>query len=144
MKSPINREYNEAFMKYIKLFAEIGTDTRLFPKRCSTCGREYHSFPEYIHATLPAKHCLEDYRDVSDGFGTMQYRNCRCGTTMLINFSQDIYPLLDSFWRMIEGQAKARNITVREVVDEFREQCNRFIIEDGASQEQHMQTPQKK
>jgi hypothetical protein len=119
---------DERFLEFIRLFASIGKDSRLFPKKCLTCGKEYENFPEYIHQTSPIKHCLEDYRDGSDALGTMQYRNCRCGSTLVINFTRDVYPLIDDFWEMIGREAKERDKSVREVVLEFREQCNRYIM----------------
>jgi hypothetical protein len=57
-------KYNERFLEFIKLFGKIGADSRIFPKTCSTCGRQYRSFPEYIHDTEPVAHCLENYADV--------------------------------------------------------------------------------
>ncbi len=123
--------YDDKFLEFIVLFAKIGTDTRIFPKKCRTCSKVYQSFPDYIRRTSAAKHCLEDYRAVSDGYGTMQYRNCSCGTTLMINFSKDVYPLIDRFWEMIGKESKATGKAVREVVEEFREQCNRYVLEHG-------------
>ena len=122
------QRYDERFLEFIRLFASIRKDSRLFPKKCQTCGKEYQNFPEYIHQTSPLQHCLEDYRGSSDALGTMQYRNCGCGTTLVINFTRDVYPLIDDFWEMIGREAKYRDKSVREVVSEFREQCNRYIL----------------
>ncbi len=124
-------QYNRRFMEFIEIFARLGEDTRLFPKKCRSCGKAYQSFPEYIHGTSAVQHCLEDYRDVSSGLGTMQYRNCSCGTTLTISFSQDDYPMLDRFWEMIGREAKKSSRPVQEVVSEFREQCNRYIVEQA-------------
>jgi len=121
--------YKKRFVEFIKLFSLIGKDSRLFPKKCRACGKEFQSFPEYIHATSPVQHCLEDYRDASDALGTMQYRNCACGSTLVIRFTRDVYPLLDAFWEMIGSEAKERDKPAQEVVSEFREQCNRYILE---------------
>jgi hypothetical protein len=121
--------YNNRFLKFIKLFALIGKDSRIFPKKCRACGKEYQSFPEYINATSPVEHCLEDYRETADTFGTMQYRNCACGSTLVINFAKHEYPLLDGFWEMIGKESKEEERPVREIVSEFREQCNRYITE---------------
>jgi hypothetical protein len=121
--------YKDQYIEFIRLFALIGKDARLFPKKCKTCGKEYGSFPEYIHGTHPVKHCLEDCRGMSDAIGTMQYRNCPCGSTLIINFTKDVYPLMDSFWEMIGARAKELDRPVQEIVEEFREQCNRFVLE---------------
>lgn len=123
------RGYNDRFIEFIELFADIGANEKIFPKTCRTCGKVFQSFPEYIHQTEPVNHCLEDYRDVRDGFGTMQYRHCYCGSTLTINFTEDDYPTLDRFWEMIGKEARDRGKPAREIVGEFREQCNRYIIE---------------
>ncbi|MBI5250456.1 MAG: hypothetical protein HY912_13265 [Desulfomonile tiedjei] len=125
--------YNEKYLKYIKAFCEIGIDSRLFPKKCSTCGREYGSFPEYIHETLPLAHGLEPYTDSLDALHTMQYRNCRCGSTLCINLTEDHYPLLESFWEMLGKESKESGRPIRDVVLEFREQCNAYITENCVS-----------
>jgi hypothetical protein len=121
--------YNERFLEFIKLFAQIGADSRIFPKTCHTCGRVYRSFPEYIHNTSPIAHCLEEYGTAMDANFTMQYRNCDCGSTLTIVFTKKTYPLLDRFWEMIGKESKATGRPLREVVTEFREQCNRYVVE---------------
>jgi hypothetical protein len=123
-------KYNERFLEFIKLFAKIGSDSRIFPKTCRTCGRVYRSFPEYIHNTSPTAHCLEEYETAVDANFTMQYRNCGCGSTLTIAFTKKTYPLLDRFWEMIGKESKETGKPVREVVTEFREQCNRYVVEN--------------
>ena len=86
-------------------------------------------FPRYIHNTEPTAHCLEEYGNVADASFTMQYRNCRCGSTLTIAFTKEIYPLLDRFWEMLGRESKETGKPLREVVTEFREQCNRYVIE---------------
>ncbi len=122
--------YNEKFLPFIKAFSDIGRDSRLFPKTCHTCGRVYRSFPEYIQNTQPTAHGLEEYGSDVDPSFTMQYRNCRCGSTLTIAFTKKIYPLLDSFWEMLGRESKETGRPFREVVTEFREQCNRYVIEN--------------
>ena len=124
--------YNPRFLKFIELFARIGADSRIFPKRCGTCGALYKNFPEYIHSTEPVAHGLQDYSDVLDMPRTMQYRNCRCGSTLTITFTKDVYPVLDRFWEMLGAESRAKGIPLKEVVSDFREQCNRFIIAQGS------------
>ncbi len=121
--------YNERFLEFIKLFAEIGSDSRIFPKTCHTCGRVYRSFPEYIHNTTPTSHCLEEYVNSMDANLTMQYRNCNCGSTLAIMFTKQTYPVLDRFWKMLGKVSKETGRPLREVVTEFREQCNRYVVE---------------
>jgi hypothetical protein len=122
--------YNAKFLEFIKAFATIGADRRIFPKKCRTCGKEYSSFPEYIHGTAPVAHGLEGYTDSLDVHRTMQYRNCSCGSTLTITFTKDTYPLLERFWEMLGKESKEQEKPLREIVLEFREQCNRYM-EDG-------------
>jgi hypothetical protein len=89
----------------------------------------YNSFPDYIHSTKAVNHCLEDYRDLSVGHGTMQYRNCNCGSTLTINFNKKEYPMLDRFWEMIGKESLKAGKQPREILEDFREQCNRRILE---------------
>jgi cation diffusion facilitator family transporter len=127
--------YNEKFLEFIKAFSNIGADSRIFPKTCNTCGTVFHSFPEYIHDTSPTAHCLEEYGNAAEASFTMQYRNCHCGSTLTIAFTKEIYPLLERFWEMLGRESKETGKPLREVVTEFREQCNRYVIEhDGARQ----------
>jgi hypothetical protein len=127
-------KYNEKFLEFIKLFGRIGSDSRIFPKTCRTCGRVYNSFPEYIRDTSPKAHSLEEYGDTLDPNLTMQYRNCTCGSTLVIPFTKETYPLLDKFWKMLGREAKETGKPLREVVMEFREQCNRYVIEQEESE----------
>jgi hypothetical protein len=120
-------KYNERFLTYIEAFAEVGKDSRLFPKKCGTCGREYANFPVYIHKTSPVAHGLEPYKDSGDVLHTMQYRNCGCGSTLCINLTEKDYPFLERLWEMLGREAKERGRPLREIVLEFREQCNQYI-----------------
>jgi predicted Fe-Mo cluster-binding NifX family protein len=121
--------YNEKFLEFIKAFSKIGADSRIFPKTYHTCGIVYHSFPEYIHETSPTAHCLGEYGNAADANFTMQYRNCRCGSTLTIAFTKEVYPLLDRFWEMLGRESKETGKPLRKVVTEFREQCNKYVIE---------------
>jgi hypothetical protein len=128
-------KYNPKFLKYIEEFMNLGEGSHLFPKKCRTCGQVYNSFPEYIHLTQPVAHGLEPYKDSVDAFHTMQYRNCRCGSTLCIDFTEEHYPLLESFWEMLGKDSKERNKPLRDVVLEFREQCNRYIADKKSDNE---------
>ena len=59
-------DYNPRFLEFIELFARIGDDSRLFPKKCRTCGQEYKSFPDYIHGAESLANGLADYSDALD------------------------------------------------------------------------------
>ncbi|MEW6348301.1 MAG: hypothetical protein AB1646_04525 [Thermodesulfobacteriota bacterium] len=123
------QDYDERFLEFIKLFAKIGKDSRIFPKTCRTCGRVYPSFPDYIHGTSPVAHCLEPYSRDEDVSTTMQYRNCSCGTTLVIRFTKETYPLMERFWEMLGRVSRERGVPLTDVVAEFRAQCNRYVTE---------------
>lgn len=130
---PGESTYNERFLEFIKIFSQIGADSRIFPKTCRTCGKVYANFPEYIHNTSAAAHCLEEYGGSADANMTLQYRNCTCGTTLTIVFKSKLYPMLDRFWEMLGKESKQTGRPLREVVSEFREQCNRYVTEQHES-----------
>jgi hypothetical protein len=127
-------QYNERFFEFIKLFALIGADSRIFPKTCQTCGRVYSSFPEYLQKTSAAAHGLEEYDISLDPNFTMQYRHCVCGSTLTIAFTKATYPVLDKFWEMLGAEAKRTGKPLREIVAEFRDQCNHYVIEQENSE----------
>jgi uncharacterized C2H2 Zn-finger protein len=129
-------EYNERFLEFIRLFGKIGADSRIFPKTCRTCGTVFANFPDYIRHTTPAAHCLEEYGGSMDANMTLQYRNCQCGTTLTITFTKKTYPMLDRFWEMIGKESKASGRPVRDVVTEFRTQCNRYVTEHPEAEKQ--------
>lgn len=62
--------------KLAKLYIEC------FPKVCATCGREYHNIEDYRQQTksLPKKTNVSYH----EKYGLAEYRNCVCGSTMLI------------------------------------------------------------
>ena len=122
-------QYNKRFLEFIKLFERIGKDDRLFPKRCNTCGTEYRSFQEFLQGTKPLGHGLEDVKEVMHAPYTMQYRNCACGSTLILPLTADTYPELDGFWDMLQQEANDTGQTLRDVVSDFREQCNRYLLE---------------
>ena len=41
--------------------------------------------------------------------------------------------MLDRFWEMIGKESKQTGKPVQEVVTEFREQCNRYVVEQEKS-----------
>lgn len=115
------------FREFIELFARIGSDERIFPKKCNACGKMYRSFPEYIHATTPAGHALEDCTDVMQVPYAMQYRNCRCGTTLVLSITEETYPLIERFWNTLREIASEEKRPLAKVVSDFRDQCNRYV-----------------
>jgi hypothetical protein len=60
-----------------------------FPKRCTNCGREYHTAAEFLAATRPLRadsSGMKQGRD-DDGLEIVElFRNCVCGSTLLESF----------------------------------------------------------
>ena len=46
--------------------------------------------------------------------------------------AEDDYPALDRFREMIGREARDRGTTIRNVVGEFREECNRYVVEHSS------------
>lgn len=59
-----------------------------FPKRCRNCGREFASEADYFHQTQairPEITGLKAAYDDEDGPLVEVFRNCVCGSTLLVN-----------------------------------------------------------
>lgn len=136
--SPVKPEirYHLQFLDFIKIFAAIGSDKNLFPKQCCTCGQEYRNFPEYLHGTAPVGHGLEDCTDVMQVPYTLQYRNCACGSTLVLALTDDTFPILERFWQTLKQASEESGRPLRHVVAEFREQCNRYVIGQHLSEKE--------
>lgn len=121
-------EYDERFLEFIRLLAAIGHDQNLFPKECRTCGRKFSSFPQYLCATTPKGHSLEDCSEIMHRPFTMIYRHCPCGNTLVLTLTQETFPMLDQMWVMLKRVAEERSQTLQTVVSEFVEQCAEYIL----------------
>jgi hypothetical protein len=120
--------YDERFLEFLRGLAAIGKDDKLFPKDCRTCGKTYHSFPQYLCATTPKGHGFEDESDVMNRPFTMVYRHCPCGNTLVLTLTQDTFPLLDKMWAMLKEVAEERDQPLRQVVSKFVEECVGYIL----------------
>jgi hypothetical protein len=137
-------KHDERFQDFIRLLAAVGNNDKLFPKDCRTCGKTYRSFPQYLCATTPKGHSLEDGSDVMHRPFTMIYRHCPCGNTLVLTLTRETFPLLDEMWAMLKQVAEERGQTLREVVSQFVEECVDYILlrdnpclERTVSDEQH-------
>lgn len=52
----------------------------IFPKRCNSCGEIYQTREDFIRAT----HGLKTIDTVFDEIGLQEYRNCPCGSTLIV------------------------------------------------------------
>lgn len=120
--------HDPRFLEFFKLFLALGCEAKLFPKKCRACGKEFKTFPEYIHDTHAVGHGLEDYSEAMRKPLTMQYRNCPCGSTLVLALTEDVFPLMERFWNTMKEVAEESDRPFKEVVNAFREQCNLFVI----------------
>jgi hypothetical protein len=118
---------NPHFSEYIELFRSIDDTELLFPKPCRACGRNFGSISDYIGYTSPKGHSIEDASSVMQKPFTMMYRHCACGNTLVLTFTEAIFPQLGDFWSMVEQEAEETGKTVQEVVQEFMEQWERTV-----------------
>ncbi len=121
-------EHEKRFLEFMRLLAEIGKDEKLFPKDCRTCGRQFASFPQYLCATTPKGHSLEDCSEVMHRPFTMVYRHCPCGNTLVLTLTRETFPMLDKMWAMLKHVAEERDQTLQEVVSQFVEECAEYIL----------------
>ncbi|MGB6068649.1 MAG: hypothetical protein WBG50_27890 [Desulfomonilaceae bacterium] len=121
-------ECNERFSEYIKLLAAIGRNHELFPKDCRTCGKKFGSFSEYVWATAPKGHSLEDCSDVMLRPFTMIYRHCPCGNTLVLTLTRETFPMLDNMWAMLHSVAAERHEPLQTVVSQFVQECSDYIL----------------
>jgi hypothetical protein len=61
-----------------------------FPKSCSSCGRTFSTFEEYIEVTtaIGSPQDMDASRRISDPsppLGVLWYANCRCGSTLTLS-----------------------------------------------------------
>ena len=52
----------------------------MFPKKCNSCGREFANHNDYLNQTEP----LKNQSTLFDHIGLQEYRNCPCGSTLLL------------------------------------------------------------
>lgn len=120
--------YNERFLEFIRLFARLDRNEKLFPKECRTCGRKFTSLSHYLTLTTAKGHQLEDCQEVMGRPFTMMYRHCACGNTLILTFTQEILPMLEEFWAMLQREAELTGAPFKEVVTNFSRQLDHYII----------------
>lgn len=54
--------------------------SHIFPKKCNNCNRVYHTREEYLRDTER----LQKTTTVFDEVGLQEYRNCFCGSTLIV------------------------------------------------------------
>lgn len=119
---------SDGLLAFIRVFAAIDTDPKVFPKNCRTCGRVFRGFADYVRETTRKGHVLEDCSDVMGRAYTMIYRHCPCGNTLVLTVTDEVVPELDDFWAAVNEESEKTGKAVREVLAEFIEACDDFII----------------
>lgn len=120
-------ECNERFLEFIKLLGRIENDRKLFPKECRTCGEIFVSLSDYLCATTPKGHSLQDGQEVMGKPFTMIYRHCTCGNTLVLTLTEDIFPALDALWSMLKQEALRLQKPLKIVVAEFAGQWEHYL-----------------
>jgi len=105
----------------------VGSMNSLFPKKCRTCGNTFSNFTQYFCGTLPKGHSYVDCSDVMGKPYTMIYRHCGCGNTLVLSITDETFPELDLFWRMIQDQSDLSGSLIEQVVSNFSEQCETYL-----------------
>jgi hypothetical protein len=123
--------YNPRFVEFLRLFLPIDTHEKLFPKECRTCGRKFDSLTNYLWSTTAKGHCLEDAEPVMRRPYTMSYRHCACGNTLVMTFTEEIYPSIRELWSMLRQEAERTGRPLNEVVHEFAAQWQLFMVRRG-------------
>ncbi len=104
-----------------------------FPKTCSSCGRRFNTFEEYLRNTIPRGDPVS--YDAESGrwtpwspIGTIALANCSCGTTLTI--SSKGMSLL-TIWRLMRWarrETQRRGVHTREILARIREEIHKQIL----------------
>jgi hypothetical protein len=128
-------QYTPSFLEFIKLFAVMDEERKLFPKECRTCGRTFHDYSHYVHETTPKGHTMEDCQETMGIPFTMIYRHCYCGNTLVLTLKRENFSALERFWVMLKKHAESTGEDLKVVVAEFSAQCDHYITNNqGNSQ----------
>lgn len=120
--------YDPQFLKFLKEFETVFRHERLFPKDCRTCGRTFRTLAEYLLNTVPKGHSFEDCEETMRQPYTMTYRHCSCGNTLVLTLTEETYPYLRELWSMLHEKASRSGRPINEVVREFSDQWQHYII----------------
>ncbi len=124
------KEYcvNSFFRRTIDLFDAVDHHEKLFPKVCKTCGKTFPDLSTYINETKPKGHTMDDCSEVMGKQFTMLYRHCLCGNTLVLTFTEDIFPLLAVFWSTMEEEARSCGMTLKDFTAEFMGKWEALIL----------------
>lgn len=122
--------YNKRFLKFLRLLAEMNEGEGLFPRECRVCGTKFRNVAEDRCATQPKGHCFEDCRHLTSSHPFMMlYRHCTCGNTLVVSIGAGAFPDLDSFWHMLQNEAKDSGRDLKEIIERFADQFDCYLLE---------------
>jgi hypothetical protein len=121
-------DFNKRFLEFFRLLANGKIDRGLFPRDCRLCGETFQDVAEYCCLTKPKAHCFEDCRSLSDSNPFMLfYRHCKCGNTLAVTISEDMFPDLHLFWQMLHDESEGSGRMLKDVIIEFVGQFDQYL-----------------
>jgi hypothetical protein len=118
----------DRFVAFIQEIDKLAGDERLFPRSCRVCGKNFRTLAEYLCATVPRGHCYDDCRTMRPRPFMMVYRHCTCGNTLVLSVDDQVFPVLDLFWKMLEEESERTGQSLKEVVSDFAVQCDCYLL----------------
>jgi len=97
----------------------------LFPKECSSCGKTYSNFREYLRATTPVGDAISYDAEFGDmepdqPIGLLAYANCDCGNTMALTTRNRKLADVHFALKWIRSESERRGLGVQELINLFR------------------------
>lgn len=107
-----------------------------FPRPCSTCGRVFESFSDFILKTTPigepvSYDTMEDLiKDGGHPVGSLSYVNCSCGTTLSIQCGDASSEQYLALVASIDGDARHNGLSVDAVLEILRQEIRTRVSQD--------------
>jgi hypothetical protein len=108
--------------------------SRQFPKDCTSCGKRYNSFAEFIRNTTYVGKPISYDAEQEDWqperpIGTIGMSNCSCGTTLTIG-SKGMD--LKTLWRLMNWarkETKKRGIMMSDLLESLRSKIDKSVLQ---------------
>lgn len=91
-----------------------------FPVECSTCGREFRSFRDFIRGTKPIAAPQSLFKEGADPIGMLSCVNCQCGNTLALKCEEISGNLSQMFRETIASQAQREGKSPSTLLIELR------------------------
>ncbi|MCA1927058.1 MAG: hypothetical protein LDL13_04720 [Calditerrivibrio sp.] len=110
-----------------KIISEVD---KLFPRKCSCCGKEFKSFAEFLELTTILQHAASDNFIIlnrNNFFDILALRNCECQSTIAIpcavndEFKKELVTL-------ITEEAKRLNSTPKKIAGILRDKIVQRVL----------------